>query len=95
MKKIFKLTHDKKKPERLVEAIKHDIKKYMKRERSKALPESATFWDFNCKFGSSADDAKTVTALELNKELDGALISGLTECYVEVIAKASFKEKSE
>lgn len=94
MKKVFKFTHDKKKPERLVEACKHDIKKYMKRERSKALPDNATFWDFNCKFGSSADDAKVVTALELNKELDGVLEAGLTECYVEVVAKASFKDKA-
>ena len=95
MKKLFKLTHDKKKPERLAEAIKHDIKKYMKRERSKTLPENATFWDFDCKFGATAEDAKSVTTLELNKALDAALEANLSECYIEVVAKASFKEKSE
>lgn len=95
MKKVFTLTHDKKKPERLVEAIKHDIKKYMKRERSKSLPENATFWDFECKVGATAADAKSVTALELNKALDEALEAHLSECYVEVVAKAAFKEKSE
>jgi len=95
VKKVFNFQHDKKKPERLVEACKHDIKKYMKRERAKTLPEKATFWDFECKFGATAEDAQSVTALELNKALDGALENSLTECYIEVVAKASFKAKSE
>ena len=95
MKKVFTLHHEKKKPERLVEAIKHDLKKYMKRERAKTLPEGATFWDFNCKFGANKDDAKVVTVLELNKELDGALEAKLTECYIEVVAKATTKAKAE
>ena len=91
MKKVFNFTHDKKKPERLVEACKHDIKKYMKRERSKALPENAQFWDFECKFGAKETEAKSVTVLELNKELDGAIAAGLQECYIEIIAKAVSK----
>ena len=91
MKKVFNFTHDKKKPERLLEACKHDIKKYMKRERAKTLPENANFWDFECKFGASASDAKAVTVLELNKELDGVIAAGLQECYIEIIAKAVAK----
>jgi hypothetical protein len=95
MKKVFNFTHEKKKPERLVEACKHEIKKYMKRERAKALPENATFWDFDCKFGASKDSSEVMTHLELNKALDGAIEAGLTECYVEVVAKATTKAKSE
>jgi len=95
MKKVFNFTHDKKKPERLVEAAKHEIKKYMKRERAKTLPVGKTFWDFDCKFGKTAQEAKSVTVLELNKELDALIEAKLTACYVEVIAKAVTKEKSE
>ena len=95
MKKVFRLTHEKKKSERLVEAAKHEIKKYMKRERSKNLPEGATFWDFSCKFGATQKDAKSVTHQELNKELDAALEAEMAECYVEVTAKAVTKAKSE
>ena len=95
MKKVFKLTDEKKKPERLLEAIKHDLKKYMKRERSKKLPDDATFWDFACKFGPSADKAESLTVLELNKALDAAVEAKETECYVEVIAKAISKPKAD
>lgn len=95
MKKVFKLTDDKKKPERLLEAIKHDLKKYMKRERSKKLPEGATFWDFACKFGPSEDKAEAVTVLELNKSLDAAVAAKETQCYVEVMAQAIAKPKAD
>lgn len=95
MKKIFKFSHEKKNPQRLVEACKHEIKKYMKRERSKKLPEGATFWDFTFKFGATADEAKPMTHLELNQALEDVLQANLTEAYVEVLAKAVTKAKSE
>ena len=51
MKKKFSLKHPKIKPARRVEAVKHEIRKYLKRERRKELPEGVDFWDFDCKFG--------------------------------------------
>ena len=39
MKKTFKLTHPKINIARLVEGVKGDVKKYLKRERKKKLPE--------------------------------------------------------
>ena len=47
MKKTFELTHPKIKVERMVEAVKHEVKKYLKRERNKTLPEDADYWDFD------------------------------------------------
>ena len=41
MKKTFELTHPKIKPARKVESVKHEVKKYLKRERNKTLPEDA------------------------------------------------------
>jgi len=52
MKKTFKLTHQKLKLPRLVDAIKHEVKKYIKRERRRVLPEGADYWDFDCRFGT-------------------------------------------
>jgi len=57
MKKTFQLQVEGKHPDRLLEAIKHDIRKYLKRERRRDLPEGADFWDFDCKFGLTEDTA--------------------------------------
>ena len=57
MKKTYPLTHPKALVDRLIEGIKSDIRKYLKRERAKDLPEAMDYWDFDCKFGSSAESA--------------------------------------
>ena len=89
MKKIFKLTDPKKHEDRVLEAIKHDIRKYVKREKKKDLPDKKLmYWDFDCKVGATADDAKVVSYEELIKALDAVKATGVTEVYVEVLAKA-------
>ncbi|HHD79286.1 MAG TPA: hypothetical protein ENK98_06605 [Epsilonproteobacteria bacterium] len=89
MKKIFKLTDEKKHEDRVLEAVKNDIRKYVKREKKKELPDKATmYWDFDCKIGATADDAQEVPYEELIKALDAIKATGATEVYVEVMAKA-------
>ncbi len=88
MKKIFKLTDEKKHEDRVLEAVKHEIRKYVKREKKKDLPEKATmYWDFDCKIGATADEAKVVAYEELIKALDTVKADGAKECYVEILAK--------
>ncbi|MEA1879676.1 MAG: DUF6172 family protein [Campylobacterota bacterium] len=97
MKKIFKLTDEKKHEDRVLESIKNDIRKYVKREKKKDLPEKTTmYWDFDCKVGASVEDAKVVVYEELIKGLDAVKATGVKEVYVEVMAKAVLKpEKTE
>ena len=88
MKKIFKLTDEKKHEDRVLEAVKHDIRKYVKREKKKKLPDAKmTYWDFDCKVGVTSETAKVVDFDELIKELDAVKATGASECYVEVLAK--------
>ena len=88
MKKIFKLTDEKKHEDRVLEAVKNDIRKYVKREKKKKLPDTKmTYWDFDCKVGATSDTAKVVDFDELIKELDAVKATGATECYVEILAK--------
>ena len=47
MRKIFELRPEGKHPDRVLEAVKHEIRKYIKRERRRDLPEGAHFWDFD------------------------------------------------
>lgn len=87
MRKTFALTHPKIKPARLVDAIKHEVKKYVKRERNKTLPEDVDFWDFDCKFGPKQEDAKEIHLAEINKHIDQAVADGLESFYLEVLVK--------
>ena len=96
MKKIFKLTDEKKHEDRVLEAVKHDIRKYVKREKKKKLEDAkSTYWDFDCKVGASLDTAKPVEFDALIKTLDEVKTSGATECYVEILAKVVEKPVKE
>ena len=91
MKKIFPLQSETKKSERLVESIKSDIRKYMKRERAKKTPEGFHFWEFECRFGNTEASAKAIHPAELSLAIDGAHHETWSECYIEIIAKAAKK----
>lgn len=95
MKKIFPLQQENKNPERVLDSIKYDIRRYLKRERKKKLPEDAVFWDFECLFGQDSDTAETLPAAQIIAALDKAHEAEWAQCYVEIIAKASYKAKAE
>jgi hypothetical protein len=93
MKKTFTMTHPKIKVARLFESVKRDLKKYVKRERGKALPEGVDFWDFDCRFGATAEDAKKMHLTEFNTYIDGAEKQQLESFYVEILAKPGHRTK--
>ncbi len=93
MKKTFILTHPKKKSDRLFEAAKRDVKKYIKRETNKTLPEDVDYWAFDCKYGHTAEEAKTVEISEIKKCIDEAQKLNLESFYLEILSKpAKYKE---
>ncbi len=92
MKKIFKLTDEKKKPERIIEASKNDIRKYIKRERNKKLPEGADYWDFDCCFGQNSEETETLHIAQITTALDKAYEEKWGNCYIEIIAKPAQRE---
>ena len=92
MKKTFTLSHPKIKPARMVDAIKHEIKKYLKRERNKALPKGTDFWDFDCKFGHVEAESTKVNVSALNKLIDSAVAKEKMSFYIEILANASRKD---
>lgn len=92
MKKIYKLTDEKKHADRVLESVKNDIRKYVKREKKKDLSDKKLmYWDFDCKVGATVEDAKVVAYEELIKALDAVKDTGVTEAYVEVMAKEVIK----
>lgn len=87
MRKTFQLQVEGKHPDRLLEAIKHEIRKYIKRERRRALPEGTDFWDFDCKFGAAEESAEVVHLSAITGLIDGVVKEGGKQFYVEVVAK--------
>lgn len=87
MKKVFSLVSERHKPARLVEQIKSEVKKYLKRERNKSLPEDHDYWGFNCRSGQASDSANVCHEKEIGKSLDHALAEGWEAVYLEILVE--------
>ena len=87
MKKQFPLTAANHQPARVVEQIKSDVRKYLKRERKKPLPEGVDFWDFDCKVGQGEAEPETKHVEEIVPAIDQAAASQCASVYIEILAK--------
>ena len=88
MKKTFKLEHPKIKVPRVVDSVKHDIRKFLKKERKKPLPSGAIYWGFDCKFGQSEETAVYVPLSSLTQNIDDLVANNIMTIYVEITPKA-------
>jgi|TARA_R110000868_G_scaffold160210_6_gene389611 hypothetical protein len=95
MKKTFVLSHPKIKLPRLVDSIRHEVKKYLRRERNKPIPNGADFWDFDCRFGTDKNNAEAIHLGAINQHIDEAEKNELASFYLEIIAKPGLKKTSE
>ncbi len=93
MKKQFLIDISNKNRDRQVDSIKNEIRKYIKREKSKKLPEGFNTWFFECKFGKTKDEAKDINFVDVIKSVDYAQNENYDSFYLEIISKAIFKEK--
>lgn len=92
MKKTFKINIEGKNRDRVLEATKHEIRQYLKRERNKALPEGVDFWDFDCRFGLSADAVTSTHPANITALIDAAAQQGASEFYLELLAKPGVRK---
>lgn len=93
MRKSFHFTSPNKKPERQVEAIKYEVKKYIARERRKKLPEGVDFWDFDCKIGETAELAQDIHLNSINKSISQLFEENKPGLYLEILAKQGVRRK--
>lgn len=87
VKKTFKLNIEGKNRDRVLEATKHEIRKYVKRQRRVPLPAGVDFWDFDCKFGANADTAVVVHFATITALIDAVAQAGGDAFYLELLAK--------
>lgn len=95
MKKTFKLQIEGKNPDRVLEAIKHEVRKYVKRERGKTLPKGVDYWAFDCKFGATEETAEVVRLAEITQKMDEVASAGGESFYVEIIAAHGIRKPRE
>lgn len=93
MKKEFKLTDPKKAPARQVDSVKHEISKYLARERRKPLKDGADYWDFDCKIGKDKDSAQVIHVAEINKSIDKIVNENSEVFYIEILVKPGHRTK--
>lgn len=87
MKKTFPLQVPGHQPPRVVESIKNDVRKYLKRERRKALPEGVDFWDFDCRVGLGEEAPEVKHVEEIVPAIDQAAAKECASVYIEILAK--------
>lgn len=92
MKKQFPLTSPNHQPARVIEQIKSDVRKYLKRERKKSLPEGVDFWDFDCKVGLGEAAPETKHVEEITAAIDQAATSECPSVYIEILAKPGHRQ---
>ncbi|MDB5872045.1 MAG: hypothetical protein JWQ07_1487 [Ramlibacter sp.] len=92
MKKTFPLNVEGKNRDRVLDAVKHEIRKYIKRERRRDVPAGADYWDFDCKFGLAPETAEPVHLNSLTGLIDGVAKEGGEKFYVEILAKPGHRK---
>jgi hypothetical protein len=88
VKKTFSFEAPRHAPARVVERIKHEVRKYLKRERRKALPDDAEYWAFDCHVGQDGP-SRALHANEIPAAIDAAVADGWSTIYVEIHARAA------
>ena len=95
MKKVFKLKEGNKNPARQLDAIKYEIRKYIRREKKKSLPEDVDFWDLKCKFGKNDEEPQSIEFIDITKNIDEASEQDCDSFYMEIIATKGYRPKAE
>lgn len=88
MKKTFPLKQPDVADARVVEAVKFELRKYLKRERRKKFPEGFDQWNFACKIGPEQATASTILVEDLFTALDTVAKTDAPQVYVEILAAA-------
>ena len=85
MRKTYQLNIEGKNRDRLLDAVKHDIRKYAKRQRRAELPAGVDYWDFACRLGLDADSALPVHFGNLMTQIDAIAQDGAAAFFVEIL----------
>jgi len=95
MNKSYKLIEEKRDKDRVVESIKHEIRKYIKREKNKPLPEDVDFWKLECKISKDSDKLAFVEFQNLIRTIDILVLEEAEILNIEILSFEGIKKPKE
>ena len=87
MKKTFNFNVPNKHRDRQIDAIKHDVRKYIARERRKQLPKGVDFWDFDCRIGINTEQSAVIHLNDINASISQIAAKQEASFYLEILVK--------
>ena len=94
MKKTFSLHATGKADARVLDSIKHEVRKYVKRERKKPLPEGATEWKFECRVGADPASAESTPLKDISAAIDRAAAGrGVDSVYIQILSVPGIRQR--
>jgi len=94
MKKTFPLQVPGRDDARVRDRIRHEVNKYVRRERRKPLPEGYTWWAFSCRVGPDAAQAAARELDAVAAAIDEVAQQGAAAVYLEILAVPSQRPDS-
>ncbi len=95
MNKSYKLIEEKRNKDRVVESIKHEIRKYIKREKNKPLPKDVDFWKLECKISKNSDKLASIEFQNLIKTIDILVLEEAEILNIEILSFEGIKKPKE
>ena len=95
MRQTFTFADSKHKPEQALAALKNKVRKYLKRERRKSLPEGADYWDFDCQVGETEGTSEALAVTEVITRMGDIFERGEPQVYIEILARAETRKPRE
>ena len=89
MKKRFAFTHPKKAPQRVLEGIKNEVRKYIKREKNKPLPEDKDVWRVDCKFAKDDEELQEIRFSDIIQKIDEASNEKCESVLIEIVSRSA------
>jgi len=95
MNKSYNLIEKKRDKDRVVESIKHEIRKYIKREKNKPLPDDVDFWKLECKISKNSDKLASIEFQNLIKTIDILVSEEAESLNIEILSFKGIKKPKE
>ena len=88
MKKLFPLHHPRKADGRVLDAIKHEVRKYVRRELNKVHPEGVGRRIFSCRVGASEANAQETALKDISAAIDRVAQEGANDVFIAIKSTA-------
>lgn len=91
MKKTFPLQAPGKADARVRDQIRHEVNKYVRRERRKPLPEGYDWWHFSCRVGPNAAEAAALELDAVGAAIDRVAGPATASVYIEILKQPALR----